>query len=281
MALVTCHECTNPVSTEAAACPKCGAAVRKPVASAPVEPTQHRKVSALLAVGIVFMPYIFAWILLRPGYSSGARIVGFAWAAVIAIPLITGIAHPPAGTSSVATASVASARSPQEVRKEADAVLEQQAENQIRKMLKDEGSAVFRNSYGWIKHGQRVACGEVNSKNSFGAMAGYSHWLVLYERDTALLESAENRSSFANKWNQFCSGDEDPVDTETDPSRIALRVLHKAEHPCLSVTSAQMSGDNSIHAICSNGEDYQLKLNGGVYVAFRCSVSNKYHLAAC
>lgn len=39
----------------------------------------RRKVGFLLGVGIVFLPYIFVWLLLRRGYSLFARIVGFAW----------------------------------------------------------------------------------------------------------------------------------------------------------------------------------------------------------
>lgn len=41
--------------------------------------TPQRKVGALLALGILFAPFIFAWFLLRRGYSMRARFVGFAW----------------------------------------------------------------------------------------------------------------------------------------------------------------------------------------------------------
>lgn len=38
-----------------------------------------RPVSNLLAIGIFFVPIIFAWYLLRPGYSNRAKVLGFGW----------------------------------------------------------------------------------------------------------------------------------------------------------------------------------------------------------
>jgi hypothetical protein len=46
------------------------------------QPAQaQRKVSLLLGLGIFFLPYIFAWFLLRRGYSTLSRILGFGWLA--------------------------------------------------------------------------------------------------------------------------------------------------------------------------------------------------------
>lgn len=42
----------------------------------------HRKVGWLW-IGIVVMPYIFAWFLLRRGYSIRARVVSFIWMAML------------------------------------------------------------------------------------------------------------------------------------------------------------------------------------------------------
>ena len=44
-----------------------------------------RKVSLLLGIGILFVPLIFAWLLLRKGYSEKARIIGFGWMGVLLI----------------------------------------------------------------------------------------------------------------------------------------------------------------------------------------------------
>lgn len=43
------------------------------------EATPRKKVGILLIVGILFLPFIFAWALLRRGYSNGARAVSFGW----------------------------------------------------------------------------------------------------------------------------------------------------------------------------------------------------------
>lgn len=39
------------------------------------------RMTILLACGIFLMPYIFAWLTLRPGYGRASRIISFAWLA--------------------------------------------------------------------------------------------------------------------------------------------------------------------------------------------------------
>ncbi len=39
----------------------------------------RRKISFLLGIGIIMMPYIFVWFLLRSGYSRRARYISFGW----------------------------------------------------------------------------------------------------------------------------------------------------------------------------------------------------------
>lgn len=46
--------------------------------TAPIAPAP-RKVSFLLATGIVFLPGIFVWFLLRKGHSTAAIVIGFGW----------------------------------------------------------------------------------------------------------------------------------------------------------------------------------------------------------
>lgn len=48
-------------------------------------PRPKRTVGFLLGVGITFLPVIFSWFLLRKGYSTFARIVGFAWLVVVVV----------------------------------------------------------------------------------------------------------------------------------------------------------------------------------------------------
>lgn len=42
----------------------------------------QKKVGLLLSVGIILVPIVFAWVLLRNGYSRTAKILGFTWLAI-------------------------------------------------------------------------------------------------------------------------------------------------------------------------------------------------------
>lgn len=80
MPLVECTDCHNQISDAAPACPHCG----RPGASAKMQPAATgapvtRQISAKLAFGIVFIPFIFAWYTLGNGYSRPARIASFSW----------------------------------------------------------------------------------------------------------------------------------------------------------------------------------------------------------
>lgn len=63
--------------------------------------------------------------------------------------------------------------------------------------IKDPSSAQFRNQSG--------VCGEVNSKNSFGAYAGFQRFIatsremVIFERDSGL-----DANTFNDVWNKGC-----------------------------------------------------------------------------
>jgi len=48
-----------------------------------VNAPRKERPSFLLIIGIVFLPYIFAWFTLRPNFSNLTRIISFAWAASI------------------------------------------------------------------------------------------------------------------------------------------------------------------------------------------------------
>ena len=62
-------------------------------------------------------------------------------------------------------------------------------------ILKDPDSAKFRN--------QRGDCGEVNSKNSFGAYTGYVRYIAP-KPDLIVLESNMDQSEFEEVWNKLC-----------------------------------------------------------------------------
>ncbi|WP_411676723.1 DUF4236 domain-containing protein [Acinetobacter pittii] len=46
---------------------------------------RNRSISILLGLGILLMPYIFAWFTLRTGYSSTARWISFIWMILVLI----------------------------------------------------------------------------------------------------------------------------------------------------------------------------------------------------
>ena len=46
----------------------------------------HRKVGFWLGLGILLVPYVFVWFLLRKGYSKTARIISFLWLIVLFLP---------------------------------------------------------------------------------------------------------------------------------------------------------------------------------------------------
>lgn len=51
-----------------------------------IRPSQ-RKVGFFLFIGVLFMPYIFAWFLLRDGHSKTAKIISFSWMALVIVAL--------------------------------------------------------------------------------------------------------------------------------------------------------------------------------------------------
>ena len=70
--------------------------------------------------------------------------------------------------------------------------------NEVLAVLKDPSSATFRN--------QKKLCGEVNSKNSFGAYTGFQRFIAV--KDFALLEhdssSIEHTELFNQLWAASC-----------------------------------------------------------------------------
>jgi hypothetical protein len=54
------------------------------------QPAAKKKVGALLAIGILLLPFVFAWGLLRRGYSGLARGLSFGWMVVVLAVAIAG-----------------------------------------------------------------------------------------------------------------------------------------------------------------------------------------------
>ncbi|HRT84327.1 MAG TPA: hypothetical protein P5523_06780 [Bacteroidales bacterium] len=53
-----------------------------------IEAHQTRKIGFILILGIVFIPFVFVWFILKPGYSKTARLIGFSWLIIILLIII-------------------------------------------------------------------------------------------------------------------------------------------------------------------------------------------------
>lgn len=53
-------------------------------------PRRSRKVSRALFIGVLLLPMLFVWFLMRRGYSTRSQIVGVAWLGVIGLTLLIG-----------------------------------------------------------------------------------------------------------------------------------------------------------------------------------------------
>jgi hypothetical protein len=94
-------------------------------------------------------------------------------------------------------------------RAQEDETLLYKAQALIKQGLKDPDSADFSGGFAHVKHGEHAACGYVNGKNSFGAMAGATQWLVVPGKDIALVRSFDNEHRFITLWNTYCAGHDD------------------------------------------------------------------------
>jgi hypothetical protein len=70
----------------------------------------NRKVGAALGIGILVLPWAFVWLLLRQGYSTSARLIGFGWFAATVLFVIIGGSQ--ADNSAGTQTSTASAAGP-------------------------------------------------------------------------------------------------------------------------------------------------------------------------
>ncbi|EQB4364838.1 hypothetical protein ACYJ3O_004622 [Vibrio parahaemolyticus] len=74
----------------------------------------------------------------------------------------------------------------------------------VKEKLKDSGSAKFRNLFfNRSKDGIPVTCGEVNSKNSFGAYSGYQRFVSGGSIELTFLEE-EVSDGFSKVWKTLC-----------------------------------------------------------------------------
>ena len=83
----------------------------RPAAVVSYGEARPRSVLLLLIIGVLLVPYLFAWLLLRKGYSQRARVVGLGWMSLIVGLPIAGAMSKNVGAPGVAaTGAVASAK---------------------------------------------------------------------------------------------------------------------------------------------------------------------------
>ena len=156
--------------------------------------TPVRRVGILLFIGILLMPYVFVWFLLRKGHSQLARVIGFGW--LIFLIVVIGASNK--GGQGTGTASAPTASStPTDPLEHTKGVAAAVAKMAVPQAMKDPSSAQFGRVWGM---GKDIACGYVNGKNSFGALTGEQRFIFLVGQT----EFDDGSSRFAKHWNVIC-----------------------------------------------------------------------------
>lgn len=78
-----------------------------------------------------------------------------------------------------------------------------QGQDSIKARLKDPNSAKFRNTF-FADNVAPVACGEVNSKNSFGGYTGYKRFVTANRPDLTFIETDMPAQEFQQVWSKLC-----------------------------------------------------------------------------
>lgn len=176
----------------------------KPLAS---NQTKEREVGVWLAGSIIAVPPIFAWFLLRKGYSTKLRLAAFVWMAIWL-----------GFYNSGGSEKYNEYKQESEQQKVADKKAEQDSANSdkglqnrimgawksgIKDALIDPNSAEFKNVY-FVLAANRVsfACGEVNSKNRLGGYTGYKRFITAGLKEYTFIEG--EKEGFNEYWKQVC-----------------------------------------------------------------------------
>lgn len=167
MALLKCKECGSDVSTQAKACPKCGA--RPP------------KKTSIVTWAVLGMVLLAVWL--------GATDDGPG-------------AQPATSASAISSAAPAKPRELDQRTKEFAWM--EVGKDAVRAKLKDPKSAEFKDVYFFRgKDGVPMTCGQVNAKNGFGGYAGFKRFVSAGNAEMTFLEGEV--SDFYLVWNKFCA----------------------------------------------------------------------------
>jgi hypothetical protein len=211
----------------------------KSVSEVDAEP-QARRPSVILTIGIVLLPAIFSWFVLRSGYSTLVRVLALGWAGLIVVAMVA------SALSQVSPASNA-AQTPQTSAIEVDpdrAAKDQMADLAkaiVPKALKDPSSADFGEVYGVSPS---VACGFVNAKNSFGAMTGQTRFI--FDGEHVIFESGE--SGFARRWNAAC------VSKPRSPAPSGVGSMRWGSHPAPALRQYAPATDDGLSTYVPKGK---------------------------
>lgn len=126
---------------------------------------------------------------------------------VVAVWLVFRIGGGDGSPSSPSRAYSSSASSTAADERTKEAVWTERGKDAVRAKLKDPDSAQFRSVF--FRRGPDgvpVACGEVNSKNSFGGYGGFQKFISAGKAELTFLEEEMADGEFAPAWNRFCAG---------------------------------------------------------------------------
>lgn len=201
MALVTCKECSSPVSTQAAACPHCGAPVAKPA------PPVDRPRSLLLWVGVPMLLLAIGSAVVSD-YSKKREAAKKAENMRIADKGLQASMSPAEFAEYKALeadiekrkADAAAAKKDAELTRDVTLLM---TESSVKAALKDPDSAKFgtrqMHANPKAKTGFTV-CGYVNAKNSLGGYTGQKGYMVT--DGFATIEDGSEK--FAEAWKRLC-----------------------------------------------------------------------------
>ncbi len=158
-----------------------------------------RKVGVALGIGILFVPYFFAWFLLRRGHSQLARIIGFLWlgfvilvAIVMPNPEKVASIEKPGGEEKPEAASeplTERQKNSQIISQLSEAEIASSCDLAVKSTLKSKGS--FDTAWSWKflkdpKSGRVVVLREFEAQNGFGGTIS-SEYRCLVDAKTKLL----------------------------------------------------------------------------------------------
>lgn len=174
MAIVKCRECGSKISSEAKACPQCGATKKR------------RTLKVLLGILalLLFVVYLNA--------SSSD--------------------HQAKKTKNLTLKEGGEADDlrKKEKQENADKEIERHsliasAKNALKERLREPDSAEFKNVIIVTYQDKlNVVCGEVNAKNGFGGMTGFQPFVSLGSAQMTWLPT--DSKTFADDWNKYCAG---------------------------------------------------------------------------